>query len=142
MSESRDTPQRSSDKPPRSSDKPAGFSDTPAGPPVASPVRFDASAQRFDPAKMQKVGLFQTPRFFLDLYCLEPGQSQKAHAHEGSDKVYLVMEGSGCFRIGDQSSRLSSGEAVLAAAGEVHGIENDSGERLVVLTFMSPPPSR
>ncbi len=104
-------------------------------------VRWDATARRFDPAKMQKVGLFETPRFFLDLYCLEAGQQQKAHAHAESDKVYLVVEGEGAFRVGEETVRLGVGEGVLAAPGEVHGIENDSGERLVVLTFMSPPPS-
>jgi quercetin dioxygenase-like cupin family protein len=90
---------------------------------------------------MQKVGLFSTDRFFLDLYCLEPGQTQKAHAHEGSDKVYLVVEGQGRFRIGDDEADLRSGEAVLAASGDVHGIVNDSGSRLVVLTLMAPPPA-
>jgi len=43
-------------------------------------LRFDASAYRFAPGKMQKVGLFSTPGFFLDLYCLEPGQAQKPAA--------------------------------------------------------------
>ena len=103
--------------------------------------RWDATAQRFSADKMQKVGLFETPRFFLDLYCLEPGQQQKPHAHAGSDKVYLVVEGRGSFRIGDVRHELTQGEAVMAASGEIHGIDNDGGGRLVVLTFMSPPPS-
>ena len=67
-------------------------------------VRWDSRAWRFADEKMQKVGLFSTERFFLDLYCLEPGQSQKAHAHDGSDKVYLVVEGSGRLRIGDEEA--------------------------------------
>ena len=29
--------------------------------------------RRFDPAKLQKLNLFQTPRFFCDVYCLSPG---------------------------------------------------------------------
>jgi quercetin dioxygenase-like cupin family protein len=103
-------------------------------------VRWDASAQRFADEKMQKVGLFATERFFCDLYCLEPGQSQSAHAHAGSDKVYLVVEGSGRFRLGGEARTLSEGEALLAPAEAEHGIENDSGARLVVLTFMAPPP--
>jgi hypothetical protein len=37
--------------------------------------------RRFAPEKMQKVGLFETPRLFCDLYCLEAGQAQKAHSH-------------------------------------------------------------
>ena len=32
-------------------------------------------------------------RFFLDVYCLRPGQAQTAHAHAGSDKVYVALEG-------------------------------------------------
>ena len=103
-------------------------------------VRWDASARRFADEKMQKVGLFATERCFCDLYCLEPGQSQKAHAHAASDKVYLVVEGAGRFRVGDEEATLSEGEAVLAPADSPHGIENDSGARLVVLTFMAPPP--
>ncbi len=103
-------------------------------------VRWDESARRFADEKMQKVGLFASERFFCDLYCLEPGQSQKAHAHAGSDKVYLVVEGTGRFRVGEDEAALSPGEGVLAASGEVHGIVNDSDARLVVVTLMAPPP--
>ena len=103
-------------------------------------VRWDQQAWRFSDEKMQKVGLFASERFFLDLYCLEPGQIQKPHAHEGSDKVYLVVEGTGRFRVGDDEAALSPGEGVRAASGEVHGIVNDSDARLVVLTLMAPPP--
>ncbi|HTO55506.1 MAG TPA: cupin domain-containing protein [Myxococcota bacterium] len=102
--------------------------------------RWDASAWAFSSEKLRKVGLFETERFFLDLYCLEPGQSQKPHAHAGCDKVYLVLEGRGRVRVGDEERPLAAGEAVLAGSGEVHGIENDSAARLVVLTWMSPPP--
>ncbi len=105
-------------------------------------VRWDESATAFSPDKMKKVGLFETERFFLDLYCLEPGQSQKPHAHDGCDKVYLVVEGRGRVRVGDEERALATGEAVMAGSGEVHGIENDSDRRLVVLTFMSPPPGK
>lgn len=104
--------------------------------------RWDASAWAFSSEKLSKVGLFASERFFLDLYCLEPGQSQQPHAHLGCDKVYLVTEGRGRFRIGEDERELGPGEAVLAGSGEVHGIENDSGARLVVLTLMAPPPAK
>ena len=104
-------------------------------------VRWDHEGQRFSAEKMQKVGLFSSPLFFLDLYCLEPGQSQKPHAHEGSDKIYLVTQGQGRFQVGSEEQPLSAGEAVMASSGELHGILNDSDDRLVVLTLMVPPPS-
>ena len=105
-------------------------------------VRWDDSAAAFSPEKMKKVGLFETERFFLDLYCLEPGQAQKPHAHAGCDKVYLVARGCARVQIGDEERSLQAGEAVLAGPGEVHGLVNDSDERAIVLTLMTPPPAK
>ncbi len=104
-------------------------------------VRWDRSARRFSTEKLVKVGLFASERFFCDLYCLESGQEQKAHAHPDSDKIYLIVEGSGRFQVGDEERQLGAGEATMAPAGLVHGIRNDSDTRLVVLTVMAPPPS-
>jgi quercetin dioxygenase-like cupin family protein len=98
------------------------------------------SQRRFDAAKMQKLNLFETDRFFLDVYCLEPGQAQKAHAHAGSDKVYAVLEGSVHARVGSETQELRAGEAVLAEAGSEHGIENRSQARAAVLVLMAPKP--
>ena len=105
-------------------------------------VRWDDSAADFSAEKMKKVGLFETERFFLDLYCLEPGQSQKPHAHAGCDKVYLVAQGRARVQVGSEERTLVAGEAVMAGPGEVHGLANDSGERAIVLTLMAPPPAK
>jgi mannose-6-phosphate isomerase-like protein (cupin superfamily) len=96
--------------------------------------------RRFDPAKMQKVNLFETPRFFCDVYCLEPGQAQKPHRHDGADKVYAVLEGEVLVRVGGESATLSPGAAALAPAGVDHGIENPGKARAAVLVFMAPRP--
>ena len=32
----------------------------------------------FSPEKMKKISLFDTDKFFCDIYCLEPGQFQKS----------------------------------------------------------------
>ena len=37
--------------------------------------------KQFSPEKMKKNNLFQTPRFFCDVYGFEPGQAQKGHVH-------------------------------------------------------------
>jgi mannose-6-phosphate isomerase-like protein (cupin superfamily) len=103
-----------------------------------APQRFDV--RRFDPAKMQKLSLFQTPRFFCDVYCLEPGQAQKPHRHEGADKVYAVLEGEVRVRLGEEQATLGAGAAVLAPAGVDHGIENPGPGRAAVLVFMAPSP--
>ncbi len=89
---------------------------------------------------MRKNGLFASPRLFYDLYCLLPGQSQKVHSHEDSDKVYYVLEGTGHFTVSDEKRDLTEGHAVLAPAGEPHGVRNDTQENLVLLVTMAPPP--
>jgi quercetin dioxygenase-like cupin family protein len=96
--------------------------------------------RRFDVAKMQKLNLFETERFFCDVYCLEPGQAQKAHAHAGSDKVYAVLEGVVVAQIAGEERELAAGEAVLAEAGTEHGIVNRSPSPAAVLVFMAPRP--
>lgn len=98
------------------------------------------SLRMFDPERMRRNTLFETPRFFLDLYCLEPGQSQRPHTHDGSDKVYVVLEGRGTFTLAGGTQAVDAGRAVLARSGEVHGVVNEGPERLVCLVFMAPHP--
>ncbi len=100
---------------------------------------LDAASQ-FAASKMKKNNLFTTERMFCDVYCFEPGQTQAAHAHEGSDKVYVVLEGAGEIQVGDDTRAVSAGAAVLAAAGEPHGVANTGDARMRVLVFMAPPP--
>lgn len=65
---------------------------------------------RFSHEKMKKNNIFQTPRFFCDIYCFEPGQEQKGHVHGEQDKVYLVLEGQGTFKVGAEEKVLGPGE--------------------------------
>ena len=98
------------------------------------------AAAAFSPEKMKKVNLFDTQRMFCDVYGLNPGQEQTGHAHAGSDKVYFVIDGSGCFRIGDEERTVRSGTAVFAPAGTSHAVRNPGPEPLTLLVFMAPKP--
>ena len=51
---------------------------------------------------------------FAGLNSFEPGQEHAAHSHEGQDKLYLILEGSGMVQVGDQSELLSAGDAAFA----------------------------
>jgi mannose-6-phosphate isomerase-like protein (cupin superfamily) len=95
---------------------------------------------QFKSEKMNKVSLFDSDRFFCDVYCLEPGQVQKVHAHEGSDKIYYLLEGKGHITVGTEEKELAAGEITMAPSGEVHGVVNHTQEPLVILVFMAPKP--
>jgi mannose-6-phosphate isomerase-like protein (cupin superfamily) len=99
------------------------------------------SARRFSAEKMQKVNLFETDHLFADLYCLEPGQEQKIHAHKGADKIYFVLEGTGRFHIGGEEKDVSPNQIILAPSDIDHGVRNASVERLVLLVMMAPNPN-
>lgn len=96
---------------------------------------------QFSSEKMKKNNIFQTPRFFCDVYCFEPGQEQKGHVHGDQDKVYLVLEGLGKFRVGTEERILGPGQGTMAPAGEEHGVVNHTNARLKVLVFVAPNPS-
>ena len=98
-------------------------------------------SMQFAPDKMKKNGLFETERMFCDLYCFEPGQAQNPHTHEGSDKIYFVLEGRGLFQIGREEKELKENEIAIAPSGQRHGVNNPGPDRLVLLVFMAPRPS-
>jgi mannose-6-phosphate isomerase-like protein (cupin superfamily) len=102
--------------------------------------RVDAEIS-FSEEKMKKNSLFDSPHLFYDTYCLLPGQFQKVHAHEGSDKVYYVLRGAGRFTVGDEEEDLGEGHAVIARAGIPHGVRNETDENLILLVTMAPRPS-
>ena len=99
-----------------------------------------ADAVEFNPEKLKKIGLFDTDNFFCDIYCFEPGQSQKVHSHSDSDKVYYIIEGRGMVTVGSEAKELGPDEITIAPAGEDHGVVNHTQNKLVMLVFMAPKP--
>jgi quercetin dioxygenase-like cupin family protein len=95
---------------------------------------------KLSPDKMAKIGLATTARAQLDLYCVAPGQSQKAHTHDDQDKIYIVLEGQGRFTVDGVETRLAAGEAVVARSGAEHGLVNDGAAPLLALVVVAPPP--
>lgn len=101
-----------------------------------------ASRACFAGEKMQKVALFESTRFFCDLYCLAPGQGQRVHSHAESDKVYYVLSGRATIQVGEEVGEVEAGVAVLAPAGLPHGVDNRSAEPVTLLVFMAPKPEQ
>jgi quercetin dioxygenase-like cupin family protein len=91
---------------------------------------------------MGKATLFQSSRMLVGLNCFEPGQEHKLHAHPGMDKLYQVLEGSGCFLLEDREVTMEAGMLLVAPEGVPHGIRNDSEQRLLVLAVLAPAPGK
>lgn len=91
------------------------------------------------PEKFYKTTLWQGDHVMVGLNCLEPGQTQKVHAHEGADKFYFVLEGHGKFAVGDEEKEAGAGALVVAPSGIPHGVTNIGDERLSLLVTIAPP---
>lgn len=92
------------------------------------------------PDKVRKENLFETARFFLDVYVVGPGQAQTPHVHDASDKVYVVLSGRGRVRVGAEAHDVRAGHAVFCPAGAEHGVDNAGPEDLRLLVYMAPHP--
>ncbi len=103
-------------------------------------IRNFQTTRQFAENKLQKLNLFETSRFFCDVYCLEPGQLQKPHSHAQNDKLYAVLEGRAVVQVGEEETELCAGEMVLCPADETHGVCNRSEGRAALLVFMAPHP--
>ncbi len=95
---------------------------------------------KFQEGKMGKATLFQSPRLLVGLNCFEPGQEHALHAHEGMDKVYHVLQGTGLFTLEGQELPMEPGLMLIAPEGVPHGIRNTGDARLVVLAVLAPSP--
>jgi len=91
-----------------------------------------------DPERFFKSTVFEGTGLRLGISCLEPGQSQPEHTHDGQDKFYYVIEGQGEFVVGEETRDAGVGVVVWAPAGSKHGVTNNSNTRLVLLVGMAP----
>jgi quercetin dioxygenase-like cupin family protein len=89
--------------------------------------------------KFYKTTLWQGEHMMIGLNCLEPGQTQKVHAHDGADKFYFVLEGRGRFTVGDEEREVDAGALVVAPSGIPHGVTNNARIRLSLLVTIAPP---
>lgn len=104
-------------------------------------VKNVSDAKKFDPVKLIKANLFESERMFCDLYCVAPGQEQKAHVHEESDKLYFVLEGCGLFRVNGEEREVGEKNVVCVPSGAEHSVRNNSPANLVLLVYMAPHPN-
>ena len=101
-------------------------------------IKDVSKVAEFSAEKMKKINLFETANVLCDVYNLEPGQAQKVHAHEDSDKIYMVLTGQAKVKVGDKEQVLVKSQIVIAPAGKEHGVSNQGPERLSLLVFMAP----
>lgn len=103
-------------------------------------VRDTSAVRATRPDKPAKVNLFETARFFADVWVLRPGQTQAPHRHEREDKLYHVLSGRGRVLSGVEEHEVGPGQLAFCPAGEDHGVTALGPEDLRLLVIMAPHP--
>ena len=96
----------------------------------------------FNSEKMGKATIFESERVLVGLNAFLPGQEHALHAHEGMDKVYHVLVGTGHFLLAEEEIPMAPGVMLVAPSGVPHGIRNDGDERLIVVAILAPGPGQ
>lgn len=68
-------------------------------------------------------GVTSSERLTLGLASLPPGGALHEHRHE-QEEIYLVLEGSGLVKVGDEELSVEAGAAVFIPGDVLHSCEN------------------
>ena len=69
----------------------------------------------------------------------EPGSEQAVHSHDGREQVYVIVQGRGAMRVGEEVEEVRAGTAILVPPGTDHSIRNVGEEKLIYVSATSPP---
>jgi uncharacterized cupin superfamily protein len=73
------------------------------------------------------------------LWRLAPGQASTRHRHTKEDELYVVLEGTGRIRIGDDLLTLAPLSALHVEAGTLRQVFNDTAADALWLVAGAPP---
>ena len=73
------------------------------------------------------------------LWRLAPGQASTRHRHDTQEELYVLLEGSGRVRVGDDLLTLEPLGALLVEPGTVRQLFNDTADSALWLVAGAPP---
>jgi mannose-6-phosphate isomerase-like protein (cupin superfamily) len=81
------------------------------------------------------VTVFEHGSLLVEVYAPRGTDPQKPHTR---DELYVVVEGSGEFVVGQSRQPFGPGDLLFAAAGEAHRFENFTDDLVVWVVFYGP----
>ena len=73
------------------------------------------------------------------LWRLMPGQASTRHRHRAQEELYLLLEGTGRMRVGDEVLTLGRHDTILVPADSVRQLFNDTDAEQLWLVVGAPP---
>jgi mannose-6-phosphate isomerase-like protein (cupin superfamily) len=78
------------------------------------------------------------PPVRISRYRVAPGKSVTMHVHTGKAELWVIVEGEGVVRVGDQSFAVRPGDVVHTPPSLPHGLTTTSTGALVFLNIVQP----
>lgn len=103
---------------------------------------YDLKAMARFAGEPQRIPVYASEKTSGAMWCLEPGQEVFLHLHPNADDVWICLEGDeGLYFGGDgKEVKIREGMAILARAGETHGMRNTGKQRFVFIGIAAPMP--
>ena len=95
----------------------------------------EACARLPGPQGERFVTVFEHGSLLVEVYAPRGSDPQKPHTR---DEVYVVVEGSGDFVVGQSRQPFGPSDLLFAAAGEAHRFENFTDDLVVWVIFYGP----
>ena len=73
------------------------------------------------------------PGYRVKRILVHPGRRLSLQKHEHREEHWVVVQGEGLFTLNDDVRRVSRGDMLHIALGDVHRIENDRDDYLVII---------
>lgn len=72
------------------------------------------------------------------LWRIEPGQASTKHRHRAQEEIYVLLEGDGRARVGDEVLTFAKGDTILVEPDTVRQLFNDTDSDQLWLVFGAP----
>jgi quercetin dioxygenase-like cupin family protein/DNA-directed RNA polymerase subunit RPC12/RpoP len=99
-----------------------------------------SDVQEFNADKFLKKNPLPTDKLVFNTYFFKPRQILPFHKHPGSDELFYIIDGTGEFTVGNDSSMVGPGSVVYGPADVFHGLVNSGNSNMVVITVQAPKP--
>ena len=104
--------------------------------------RIFPSQHYFEPSDGEPIRSVVTtsPDSVVVAWYVKPGQTIKAHRHPAGQDTWTILSGEGDYifnEFGD-TTKVKTGDIVVAHTNEVHGLHNNSAEPIYFVSVVSP----
>lgn len=86
-------------------------------------------------------GDFGSERLVVTWVEVPVGSAQRAHVHDESEQVYVIIRGRGTMTVGNEQTEVHEGDLVLVPPKTSHAIANEGDETLIYTSSTAPPQS-